>query len=171
MIEKSQKWLAKYVGFKSAYRIVFTTYIILVSIPLILLGYLFDCIQFMIIGSLIINTLRSYTYGYHNKSNLKCTIFTYTMLIIFGYISKSIPSEWTFFIAVLSSRYIYINAPLELTHENKSRQWHRNKIQYSLIGCLICSIIAHYFNFDLIASDILWSLNVVAITLFKDIDE
>lgn len=171
MIEKSQRWLAKYVGYKNAYRIVFITYATLVTIPLLVLGYIFSCMQFVVVGSVIINLIRSVSYGYHHNSNLYCTILTYTLLMIFGYISKTIPLEWSFLCAIISSRYIYINAPLELTHKDKSKQWHRNKIQLMIIVCLICSLIALCFKYNHMASDILWSLSVVAMTLFKNVDE
>lgn len=92
-------------------------------------------------------------------------------IITFGYISKTIPLEWSFLCAIISSRYIYLNAPLEITHKDKSRQWHRNRIQLMIIMCLICSLISLYFKCNLIASDILWSLSVVAMTLFKNVDE
>lgn len=59
MIEKSQRWLAKYVGYKNAYRIVFISYATLVTIPLLVLGYIFSCMQFVVVGSVIINLMRS----------------------------------------------------------------------------------------------------------------
>lgn len=96
MINKMQKIISKYVGINMAYYIVFISYIVIVSVPLLLFGYLFKCIQFMSLSFIIINTLRSFTYGYHNKSNIKCTIFTYVMLIIFSQISKTIPLGWSF---------------------------------------------------------------------------
>ena len=170
MIEKSQRWLAKYVGKNWAYYIVFITYTILITIPTIILGYLFDCMTFMIISNLIVNIIRSFTYGYHNKSNIKCTILTYTLLVILGYISKTIQIEWSFFIALISARYIYINAPLKLTKKGKDRKWHRSRIQLSIWICLFASVVFLYLQMYIIASAILWSLTMVALTLFENID-
>ena len=170
MIEKSQRWLAKYVGKNWAYYIVFITYTILVTIPTIILGYLFDCMTFMIISNLIVNIIRSFTYGYHNKSNIKCTLLTYTLLVILGYISKTIQIEWSFFIALISARYIYINAPLKLTKKGKDRKWHRSRIQLSIWICPFASVVFLYLQMYIIASAILWSLTMVALTLFENID-
>lgn len=170
MIEKSQRWLAKYVGKNWAYYIVFITYTILITIPTIILGYLFDCMTFMIISNLIVNIIRSFTYGYHNKSNIKCTLLTYTLLVILGYISKTIQIEWSFFIALISARYIYINAPLKLTKKGKDRKWHRSRIQLSIWICLFASVVFLYLQMYIIASAILWSLTMVALTLFENID-
>ena len=170
MIEKSQRWIAKYVGKNWAYYIVFTTYTILTTIPTIILGYLFDCMAFMIISNLIVNIMRSLTYGYHNKSNIKCTILTYTLLIIVGYISKTTSMEWSFFIALISARYIYIKAPLRLTKKGKDKRWHRSRIQFSIWICLFASIVFLYLQMYIIASAILWSLIMVALTLFENID-
>ena len=170
MIEKSQRWLAKYVGKNWAYYIVFIAYTILITMPTIILGYLFDCMTFMIISNLIVNIIRSFTYGYHNKSNIKCTLLTYTLLVILGYISKTIQIEWSFFIALISARYIYINAPLKLTKKGKDRKWHRSRIQLSIWICLCASVVFLYLQMYIIASAILWSLTMVALTLFENID-
>lgn len=170
MIKKSQRWLAKYVGKNWAYYIVFIAYTILITIPTIILGYLFDCMTFMIISNLIVNIIRSFTYGYHNKSNIKCTLLTYTLLVILGYISKTIQIEWSFFIALISARYIYINAPLKLTKKGKDRKWHRSRIQLSIWICLFASVVFLYLQMYIIASAILWSLTMVALTLFENID-
>lgn len=170
MIIKLQKWLGQYMSQKLAYYVVFCSYVIIVSIPIIILGYLFNCIIFMVVASILTNYLRKFSYGFHT-TNGKCIILTYCLLIIFSYLSKTISLEWSFFIALLSVRYIYLYAPLELTVKNKSRQWHRDKIQLIVFIYLIISIITFYFGFDLISSCVLWSINMVALTLFKNIDE
>ena len=169
MIEKIQRYLAKYMSKKMAYRVVFTTYIILVMIPIIILGYLFDCMWFMIIGTLIVNKIRKYTFGYHT-TNIKCTIFTLTILTIMGYVSRTVPLEWSFLFALFSARYIYLNAPLRLTCKGKTLKWHRDKISLNIILCLISAIIFMYLGENLIANCILWSLSTVALTLFENID-
>lgn len=169
MIETVQIYLAKYMSKKMAYRIVFTTYIILIMIPIIILGYLFDCMWFMIIGTLIINQLRKYTFGYHT-TNIKCTILTLTILTIMGYISKVAPLWASFLVSLFSARYIYLNAPLRLTCKGKTLKWHRDKITLNIILCLISAIIFMYLGENLIASCILWSLSTVALTLFENID-
>ena len=170
MIEKSQKWLAKYVGKDWAYNIVYVLYAILVITPIIIFGYIFNCLEFMIVFTISMNMLRHFTSGFHCKSNIKCTLLTYTLLVILGYISKTIQIEWSFFIALISARYIYINAPLKLTKKGKDRKWHRSRIQLSIWICLFASVVFLYLQMYIIASAILWSLTMVALMLFENID-
>ena len=170
MITKSQKMLVKYVGKKWSYRIVFTTYIIMVMTPIILFGWLFNYIPFIIISTITVNSIRSYSFGFHT-SNGKCTLLTYCLLIAFGYISKTIQIEWSLIFALLSMRYIYIKAPLKLTHKGKSKQFHRDRIQLLMMVYFIASLVFLYFGMNYISNCILCSLGLVGLTSFENVDE
>lgn len=171
MIIKAQRFLKKYIGYKWAYRVVYYSYGIVTLIPILVIGYLFKCIPFILISLFAMNILRRYTYGFHCDNNLQCNILSWILLPTFGYISKTIPMEWSFIFTLISMRYIYQKAPLKLTIEDKDIKWHRKWINRLMVLYFILALVLVYFNLQEYASDILWSLVMVALTLFKNVNE
>ena len=89
----------------------------------------------------------------------------------FGYISKTIPMEWSFIFTLISMRYIYQNAPIKMTIKDKEIKWYRKCINSLMVLYYTLALVLLYFNLQQYASDILWSLSMVALTLFKNVNE
>ena len=153
---------------RHAYLIVYCGYITIVSIPILTMGYLFDCIEFMIISSIISNYLMSVTYTAHMKNNIQCIMLTLVLLTIFGYLSKTIPLEWSFLIGLIATKKIYREAPIKVCKKSRDLKWHKSRIKLVLYLCLLCSVICLYFELFIIAKCIMWSLILVAFMLFKN---
>lgn len=165
MIRKTQLFLGKYMSKKCAYRIVFALYFMITYIPMLLVGYLFDIIPFILIATIIVNQLRSVTFGFH-LDNFRCIYLTICLLIIFGYISQNSNTWVLFLISLYCCRDIYIRSPLKLIVKDKDLKWHENKITNLLGIYLGLSLIALYFNLYIIINDILCSIIMVDLTLF-----
>lgn len=153
-----------------AYLIVYYTYALLMSIPLVVVGYIFDIIPFVLASTIITNQIRSVSYGLH-LTNGKCMYLTTMLIIIIGYLSKTIQLEWSFFIVLICVRDIYVKAPLKLIVKNKDRKWHENRIMLLLSIYLTLAIIGLYFDLYIITSSILWSIIMVDLTLILNNNE
>lgn len=172
MLLDIQKWIIKRFKIKPkvAYRIVFYTYVILTSIPILAIGYLFNIIPFVIIAFIISNLLRKFTFGIH-FTNGKCMFITMVLLISLGELSKNIPLVYSFFIALWCVRDIYIKSPLKLTVKGKDLKWHESKIMSILGICLGLATIGLYFDWYIFTNSILCSLIMVDLTLFLNKNE
>lgn len=149
-----------------ARNVVFTTLMVLLMIPL---SIIFDNWYMAIIGTIIINILRGYTYGYHCKVLEKCIILTNSLFLIFGYIAKqSIGYLWiVFLLSLWCFRDIYIRAPIGKTkYKDKNRVWHKSQIGILGVILFTISFIMVYLNFNLIASNILYAIVMVDLLLF-----
>jgi len=69
MIERMQIRLQKYFKEHTAYLIVYWSYVAITIIPILLVGYLFNVLPFVIISSILGNELIRYTYGFHQTDN------------------------------------------------------------------------------------------------------
>lgn len=172
MIEKFQDWLIPKVGSGKAY---YATIVLYTSIMLIILGlngWLFDNWSMVIIASIIMNVIRNYTSGFHCHSLLNCIFLTNGLIILFGYISKqSVDNLWIVFL--LGSLYIikdiYLYAPLEDTdYKDKSILWHKKKAIQFVILFIVAAISLVQFGYIHIAKDILLSIIMVDVLLFKN---
>lgn len=170
MIKKSQKFLSRYMSKHNAYLIVYWSYFIITIIPLLSVGYFFNIIPYIVTSCIISNILRSITYGFH-LTNGKCMFLTTILLIIFGYISKTIPLEWSFLIGLFCMRDIYLRSPLKLIVKKKDEKWHRNRIMLILAMCLLASVIGLYLNLIWYTNCIMCSIIMVDLTLFINKDE
>ena len=68
-------------------------------------------------------------------------------------------------------RYIYQNALLKMTIKDKEIKWYRKCINSLMVLYYTLALVLLYFNLQQYASDILWSLSMVALTLFKNVNE
>lgn len=170
MIEKFQEILKNKFGINIAYYITCFIYIFLMLSIMFILSYLFDNFCFAILSSIIINIIRSYTYGYHEKKLFNCILLTNLLILIFGYISKRCPLWVSFLLCSYCIRDLYLNSPLELNFENKNIKWHRKKLKNSLFLFMSFSLLALYFDYIFISNCILWSIIMTDILLFKNID-
>ena len=170
IIKEVQEFLSRYTSKHNAYLIVYWSYFIIMMIPLLSVGYFFNIIPFVIISTVCVNLLIKYCYSFH-QSNIKCFILTSFLIIIFGYISKTIPMEWSFLIALFCMRDIYIRSPLKLTVKNKDEKWHRDRIMLILAICLFISVVGLYLNLIVLTNSILCSIIMVDLTLFVNKDE
>jgi len=170
MIKKSQNFLSRFMSKHNAYLIVYWSYFIITIIPLLSVGYFFNIIPYIIISTVIVNILVNFTYAFH-QSNGKCLYLTTMLLIIFGYLSKTIPLEWSFLIGLFCMRDIYLRSPLKLTVKGKDEKWHRDRIMLILAICLFTSVIGLYFNLIWYTNCILMSIVMVDLTLFINKDE
>lgn len=148
-----------------AYRIVFTSYIILTSIPILLMSYFLDIIPFMIISSVLVNELRRISFGFH-LTNGKCFILTLILISAFGYVAKNSETWVLFLISIFCMKDIYINSPLKLTVKNKDLKWHEDRITLLLGIYLALAVIGVYLELDVITNSILCSIIMVDATLF-----
>ena len=170
MIQRTQKFLSKYTTKHRAYLITYWSYFIITMIPLLSIGYFFNIIPYLIISCIIMNILRSITYGFH-LTNGKCMYLTSVLIIIFGYLSKTIPLEWSFLIGLFCMRDIYLRSPLKLIIKGKDEKYHRDKIMLILAICLFVCVCGLYFNLTLYVNCVLLSLVMVDLTLFINKDE
>lgn len=170
MIEKFQDYLKVKIGKDKAYYITYFIYTLSMLSVMCILSYLFNNWCFVIIGTIVANMLRAYTYGFHLSTLGKCILFTNIIFIIFGYISERCPLWMSFLLCVFCIRDIYLKSPLELNFEDKDIKWHREKLNKSLFILMILCLISLYFNNTYFISYILWSIIMVDVTLFKNID-
>jgi len=170
IIKKSQNFLSRYMSKRKAYLIVYWSYFIITIIPLLSVGYFFNIIPYIVISCIISNWLRNFSYGFH-LTNSKCLYLTTILLIIFGYLSKTIPLEWSFLIGLFCMRDIYLRSPLKLTVKGKDEKWHRDRIMLILAICLFASVVGLYFNFIWYTNCIMCSIIMVDLTLFVNKDE
>lgn len=174
IIKRSQNFLSRYTSKRKAYLIVYWSYFILTMIPLCMIGYFFNIIPYL---TILTNTLLAYTYAFH-QSNDKCMYLTTILIIIFGYLSKTIPLEWSFLIGLFCMRDIYLRSPLKLTvkvkgkkMEYRDEKYHRDRIMLILAICLLASVVGLYFNFIWYTNCIMMSIVMVDLTLFINRDE
>lgn len=155
---------------KTAYRIVYYTYAIIASLPLILIGLMMHSMVFVLMAFLSSQILRKYTYGLH-FTNGKCYIFTCCMFIMFSYLSKTVPLYLLIGIGLFSIKNIYIKSPLKLTVKDKDLKWHEDKILLILGIILIMSSISIFMDWNSITSGIMCSVIMVDLTLFLNKNE
>lgn len=170
MIEKIQDYLKIKIGRDKAYYVTCFIYTFSMLSIMCILSYLFNNWWFAIIGSIVMNLLRAYTYGFHMKTLGGCIVVTNIMFIIFGYISKRCPLWMSFLLCTFCIRDIYLKSPLELNFEDKDIKWHRERLNKLLIILMILCLISLYFNLTIFIECILWSIIMVDIILFKNID-
>ncbi len=170
MIEKVQDYLKIKVGRDKAYYITCFIYTFSMVSIMCILSYLFNNWWFAIIGSIVMNLLRTYTYGFHMKTLGGCIVVTNIIFVIFGYISKRCPLWMSFFICMFCIRDIYLKSPLELNFKDKDIKWHREKFNKILVILMAISLASLYFNLTNFIECILWSIIMVDILLFKNID-
>lgn len=170
MIIKFQKLISKYTTKRIAYLITYWTYFILITIPILIIGRLYETIPFMIISTLLVNGIRTYSFGFH-LTNGKCLFMTFCLLIIFGYLSKTVPMEWSFLIGLFCMRDIYLKSPLKITVKKKDIRWHEKRIMQIFGLCLFVLSVGIYFNLYIINNSILFSIIMVDLLLFINKDE
>lgn len=170
MIEKFQDYLRIKIGRDKAYYATCFIYTFSMLSVMCILSYLFDNWWFALIGSIIINLLRTYTYGFHMNTLEGCILFTNIIFLIFGYISERCPLWMSFLLCSFCIRDIYLKSPLELNFKDKDLKWHREKLNKTLFILMILCLISLYFNNIYFISYILWSIIMVDIMLFKNID-
>lgn len=197
MLDKLQDHLTKYMHKDYSYLIICTIYLLSVYIPLLILGYIFDIIPFVIISSVVMNNIRNYSGGFHCTSNGRCLFISSILIIIFGYIAKqSIEYLWVaFFISVLSIKDLYEKAPFFVQDIELDKRWYNckpfsllkiNTIKYDkpydrvwyrkgmirwIVISLFFSVILLYFEQYYYTSCILWSIIMCSALLFKNQDE
>lgn len=197
MLDKLQDYLTKYMHKDYSYLIICAVYLLSVYIPLFTLGYIFDIIPFVIISSIVMNNIRTYSGGFHCTSNVRCLFISSILAIIFGYIAKqSVDYLWVaFFISVLSIKDLYIKAPLFVEDVPLDKRWYNckpfsllkinttkydkpyDKVWYRkgmirwIVISLFFSVILLYFEQYYYTSCILWSIIICDALLFKNQDE
>lgn len=134
----------------------------------IVFGKMFDNWYFIITGSIITNLINNYSYTHHCHKLENCIIMTQIFFILFGYLAKIISIEWSLLFAILSIKEIYLNAPIKLTHENKSRDWHLYKIITILMVILALIAIGLYFGLYIIVNNILWAVIMTNILMIEN---
>lgn len=170
MIEKLQAKLRDKFGRDFAY---YTTCVIYTSLMLsvmFILSILFDNLLFAIIATIVINEIRRYTYGYHEYELLNCIFLTNILFLIFGYISKGCPLWVSFLLCCFCIRDIYLKSPLQLNYEDKTTEWHRQKLKHILFILILICLVLLYFNKIFLINCILQSIIMTDLLLFKNID-
>lgn len=96
---------------------------------LLSIGCVFNIIPFVLINSIILNELMSYTSGFHCSTNGKCLIISSISIIIFGYIAKeSVDCLWvSFVICLFCLKDIYIKSPLQYEDIPLEFRWYKCK--------------------------------------------
>lgn len=137
------------------------------------LSVLFDHLIFALVASVVISIIRFFTSGFHCKKLYNCIIFTNLSFIIFGYCAKqSVDNLWVvFLIASFCLKDIWIKAPLKLEFECKTRLWHRKKMDLVFFILSTIIILCLYLNFNYMISYILYSIILVDLLLFVNIEE
>lgn len=134
----------------------------------VLFGFLFNNWYFIVIGSIVSNLVNYYSYTHHCHKLENCIFITQLFFIVFGILSKTIPTEWSFIFAIISIIEIYGKAPLEITLEDKSEEWLLYRIMRFLIVFLALSLVALYFNHHEITNSILWSIIMTNCLMIKN---
>lgn len=170
MLLKIQECLRQYVGARMAYLIVFTCYFIITSTILLSMGYVFNIVPFVVVSTIVVNSIRKYSFGYHESDNVKCMIMTIFLITIIGMVSNEVGLVVSLIVGVLSIRYIIEKSPLKITQKGKSEKYHRDRIKRLVALYLTLSLVFLYFEQYLLVNNIMWSFFLVALTLFENID-
>lgn len=197
MLEKLQDYLTKYMHKDYSYLIVTFIYLLSVYIPLLIIGYMFNMIPFVIISVTLMSIIRNYSGGFHCTSNGRCLFLSSILTIIFGYIAKQTVDslQFAFFISVLSIRDLYLKAPLFIEDVPLDKRWYNcrpfsllkinttkydkpyDKVWYRkgmirwIVISLFFSVILLYFEQYYYTSCVLWSIIICDALLFKNQDE
>lgn len=100
-------------------------------LPIILFGWLFDSLPFVIISSIVVNKIRKFSGGFHCSGNVKCAIISNILIIICGYASKySLEWLWLIFLfTLISVKDLYIKAPFkeQVMDVEPHLRWYNNE--------------------------------------------
>jgi accessory gene regulator protein AgrB len=157
MLYNIQKFLSRWFHGRIPYFIVYVSYGVIITTPILVYGYLTKTLVFVVYTTVSINILKKYTDGYHASSNLKCTYLTYCLIIIFSYLSKTIPIEWSFLICLYCMKDIYVKSVDKI------------KQITTLLGVSLGIMsIGLIINYETIIQGVIWSIVMVDVTLFKN---
>lgn len=169
MLDKLQLLLKSKIGQPYAYIFCCLIYLIGVYSIIGFVGYMYGVFLESVIITTTISIFRTITHGFHCKTNTHCIIISTILITIFSILSKNIPCEYSFLIAIICCRDIYIKSPLELNDEiDKSKEWYVKMTSLIIVILLSLSLIFYYFNLFIMCSSILWSIIIVDIMLFKN---
>lgn len=172
MIEKFQDWLIPKVGSDKAYYFTIALYMSIMFFTLGLNGWLLDNWCMVITASIVINTIRIFTSGFHEKSLVRCIILTNILMIIFGYIAKHSTDSMGFVFLLMSLfciKDIYLCAPItETDYKDRNSLWHKKKAIKFVCLFIFSAIILAELNYVFIAKSILLSIVMVDVLLFKN---
>ena len=126
---KLQNWLEKYIHQDYAYLIVSGLIMVMQASILLGIGYIFDCVPFVLVTTIFVNCIRNFSSGMHMSNTFRCTIFTSILIIIFGYVSKMSTSYlWALFILYLYCvRDLYLRAPISHIDVKLDQRWYNTR--------------------------------------------
>lgn len=160
MLLNIQKFLSRWFHGRIPYLIVYVSYGVIITTPILVYGYLTRTLIFVVYATVSINILKKYIDGYHASSNLKCTYLTYCLIIIFSYLSKTIPLEWSFLICLYCMKDIYVKS---VDNIKQITTLFGISLGIMSIGLII--------NYETIIQCVIWSIVMVDVTLFKNKEE
>lgn len=131
-------------------------------------GYIFNSIPFVIIGTIVTNTINYYTYTHHCHKLENCIILTQISFVVFGYLANTIETNLSLILCIMAFKNIYINCPLEKTVEGKSESWHRYKAVVLIMIYVTISLILIRFNLHNLANYFLWSIIMSSVLMIKN---
>lgn len=170
MLDKIQLWLKSKIGQPYAYYLTVCLYLLLTFGGLAIIGFIFGILWQVLLISILISTVRSYSMGFHANSNIHCFIISSILMIIFGKLSEIMPIWCVFILCMYSCKGIYLKSPVELNleHESKDEDWHFKRTVLIMVIYLIIALFAYYFKFYQISKCIMLSLVMVDLLLFKN---
>lgn len=171
MIEKFQDWVLKQDIHDIAYWATIGLYTSIMIATLVLNGLIFDNWYMIIIGTIVMNSIRNYSGGFHCSTLIRCVILTNALFIFFGFVASHTVDYYFRFIllGLLSIVWICYRTPvIETDYKDKSIKWHKCQAFYLCLIFFFGSLVYNFVGFELMANNMLWSLILVALLCFKN---
>lgn len=148
----------------------FILYYILQIMLFMLFGKMLNILNFIIVGSIVYNSITIFSYSFHCKNLDHCIIATQIIFSIFGIISKTAHIWVVFLLCLYSCIDIYKKAPIELNveHEGKDEDWHFKRVVLIMTIYMAISLITYYFGLEQLCKCVLLSLVMTDLLLFKN---
>jgi accessory gene regulator B len=171
MIERFQDWILEQDIHDVAYYLTTILYIAIMVATLALNGWLLHNWYMVIIGSIVMNAIRQYSGGFHCTSLVKCIVFTNILFIIFGFIANYATAFYfeAMLFSVLCILWIIHRTPVtDSDYPWQSVKWHKLQVIEWCLIFFFLSFFSKVVGLGLIASNITWSIIMVAMLCFKN---
>lgn len=169
MIEKLQDWLLEQDIHDLAYWLTIIVYTSAMIVILALNGYIFNNWAMVIIGTIVMNTIRNYSGGYHCTSLVKCILFTNFLFVVFGFAAKLMPYSITAILSIVGILWIIYRTPvIETDYKDMFIRWHKEQVAEWCGIFFVLALIIEAIGFVLVSRSIWWSIILVAFLCFKN---
>lgn len=132
LLEKIQDFIIDKTGNHDlAYYITCCIYLICAYAPIIVFGFIFRVLPFVIISAFVFNIIRKYCGGFHCTINGKCITISSIIIILCGYVAQNCLNVlWVSIVLCLFAiKDLYIKAPFDsqIIDVPLKDRWYNNK--------------------------------------------